>query len=330
MGLDGAHKEPIHLQLIEITFQRANKYLLALLFRKHSKQITSSSRVCNSTMSSLAATQADGYYRSPDDHDEKTKHPKRKARSSSSTKNVVRFALPYDGLCQSCRHFCASGTRFNAIKTKSLSSSYLDTIPIFEFTMKCPHCAQKWLISTDPAQQDYLYKTGIQLREGLVNIPNESLTVEESGNNGQSNIAVEEDGNLAVLVQKRERSASLRGKHHTGALDQLEERKDEARLLQEDRLRLSQIQQANDKVYGSNDVAYSLRARYRKDRKRRRRIEEESQSKGWNASRRLLLPPTVRDSVQAQSVVFGNGRKTEDRQWKQLLRQSSIFSHKKK
>ena len=72
--------------------------------------------------SSLAAVQADSYYRPPDKHDEKLnkKTAKRAKRALKREPTgvprkgkVVRFALAHDGRCMQCDASIGEGKRFN-------------------------------------------------------------------------------------------------------------------------------------------------------------------------------------------------------------------------
>jgi len=121
-------------------------------------------------MSSLGATQADGYYIPPQYLDSGAYKKKSVSEfNSGSTKghnqflqrSVVRFELPYDGFCKnkSCNVHVGRGTRFNA--HKSHVDDYHST-KIWEFTMKCRACAvQKFIIRTDPKGRCFDYTMGI-------------------------------------------------------------------------------------------------------------------------------------------------------------------------
>lgn len=74
-------------------------------------------------MSSLAATQADGYY-IPDEYYTSGAYKKKSISQFSGSKghnqylqrSVVRFELPFDGFCTKCDAIVGKGTRFNAHK----------------------------------------------------------------------------------------------------------------------------------------------------------------------------------------------------------------------
>ena len=115
-------------------------------------------------MSSLAATQADGYYVPPEYYDSGQKKTKNQIEGSKGhnqfvQRGVVRFELPYDGFCENCGDHVGKGTRFNAVKTKV--GNYFST-PIWEFTMSCRVCAaQTFRIRTNPRERSFDYEQGI-------------------------------------------------------------------------------------------------------------------------------------------------------------------------
>ena len=65
---------------------------------------------------------------------------------------VIRFEMPYNVWCEGCEDHIGKGVRFNAEKKKC--GMYYTTI-IYEFSMKCPRCPQRFIIRTDPKNCDY-------------------------------------------------------------------------------------------------------------------------------------------------------------------------------
>ena len=104
-------------------------------------------------MSSLAATQADGYYKP-----EEKARTKQKA-SQFSRNGKVTFELMYKGKCLTCGKFTGKGTRFNASK-KQVGMYY--TSKIWEFRMGCKGCTTKFVIRTDPKTAEFLFVSGIK------------------------------------------------------------------------------------------------------------------------------------------------------------------------
>lgn len=118
-------------------------------------------------MSSLSATQADGYY-VPPAYLESGKFKKQSLNQFAGSKghnqylqrSVVRFELPHDGFCMGCKTHVGKGTRFNAHKAHV--DDYFTT-KIWEFTMKCRACANTtFKIRTDPKERGFAYISGIK------------------------------------------------------------------------------------------------------------------------------------------------------------------------
>jgi len=88
-----------------------------------------------------------------------------KGHNQYLTSSVVRFELPYDGICLNdiCSAHIGKGTRFNA--KKSLIGSYFTT-KIWQFDLKCRMCAnQCFVICTNPKQRGFDYVSGIKKKE---------------------------------------------------------------------------------------------------------------------------------------------------------------------
>jgi coiled-coil domain-containing protein 130 len=115
-------------------------------------------------MSSLAATQADGFYFPPEWTPAMgglSKYQGSKGANQYQQSGIVRFELPFDGWCLKCeRHIC-KGHRFNAKKDKI--GKYFSTT-LFSFSTKCPEssCDQAFLIKTDPKNRTYDFAEGIR------------------------------------------------------------------------------------------------------------------------------------------------------------------------
>lgn len=117
-------------------------------------------------MSSLSATQSDGYYLPPEyfesgaykkvSRNAYAAKTEASARSSKNSVNrnptpkvghnqwlkhgVVRFELPEKAVCLGCKKSVGRGTRFNARKIKTDQSYF--TTPIFEFRLSCRNCKE--------------------------------------------------------------------------------------------------------------------------------------------------------------------------------------------
>lgn len=115
-------------------------------------------------MSSLSATQSDGYYLPPEYFEsgayKKVSRNRFAAETANNNKNgdgkkgkpikvghnqwlkhgVVRFELPEKVVCFGCKQSIGRGTRYNARKTKTDQSYF--TTPIFEFNLSCRNCKE--------------------------------------------------------------------------------------------------------------------------------------------------------------------------------------------
>lgn len=114
-------------------------------------------------MSSLKATQADGYYM-PND----TSVPYKPKKPMPST---IRFEMPFHIWCEKCKAKLAKGLRFNA-KKKQIGT-YLST-KIWAFTMKCTFCPNQIVIKTDPKSTEFIVESGGEKKT-------EEYTAEDSG-----------------------------------------------------------------------------------------------------------------------------------------------------
>ncbi len=119
-------------------------------------------------MSSLAASQADGYYIPPEYDGKKQKvgiskfNANSKGSSAFARFGTVRFELPFDSWCLKCDAHMNRGLRFNAKKVKA--GKYFST-NIFSFSMNCATCKGEFVIRTDPANADYEFVSGIKKQE---------------------------------------------------------------------------------------------------------------------------------------------------------------------
>ena len=124
-------------------------------------------------MSSLAATQADGYY-IPPSYLESGAYKKKSINQYQGSKghnqylqrNVCRFELPFDGFCTDCDAIVGKGTRFNTHKAHV--DDYFTT-KIYEFTTRCRACGKcEFKIRTNPKERTFDYVSGIRKKVELL------------------------------------------------------------------------------------------------------------------------------------------------------------------
>ncbi|KAL3940153.1 MAG: hypothetical protein SGBAC_005247 [Bacillariaceae sp.] len=254
-------------------------------------------------MSSLAATQADGYYLPPEYYDSGTYKKKSKNQFANSKghnqfvkSGVVRFELPYKGVCLSCKTSIARGTRYNAKKVDT-DESYFST-KILEFQMSCRICSHPFRIRTNPQDRGFDYVEGIKIQAGQE--PSKELLERTFSTNID----------IPDALEKLEAAAQGKKKLLT-EIDQLEG-------LQ----KLNEKTKLNDANSNAN-----IRARFRKDRKDKRARIRAAKNLGWREGMEVV-GTSLDDQVAAKETVFGRSKETEKKRFG-VVKQSSIFSNQK-
>jgi len=266
-------------------------------------------------MSSLAATQADGYYIPPeyfeDGHYKKktlNQFQNSKGHNVFLTDSVVRFELPYNGVCVGCHHCIMRGTRFNA--QKSHAGNYRST-KIYEFVMKCRNCSKcVFVIRTNPSQQTFDYVKGIQKRSAATTtIPTTSST------DNKDEISILESNLTSTKKQ-------------TNHMAQLEHQAQELRKAVSERQQLESLQQIQMDTY--RDDAHNnanIRAKYRQERNAKRQRQQEASKLGLGRGIELL-PLQEQEQVSAfpELLLVRDMAKKDERQRFSKVRTESIFT----
>lgn len=271
-------------------------------------------------MSSLAATQADGYYlpvayyesgayknKSKNDwyhetNQQSTKEGLSTSTSSSSNKEkkrqrrrtTVQFELPESGVCQGCGATFGKGTSFSAVKTVCQAEQPYFTSQLVRFHCTCRACGkQAFAIGTDPASRSFVYLSGITKVLRL------------------------------VVVQPPEQEQST-GEQVT-EIDQLQQQQ----TVQTELEQLQALQTASWSTYRNDaDGNAAIRSAFRKVRRERQRLlKNGGTALGWRFDT-SLQDAQVRDRVQAATATHGNGQRQERQRWK-AVRQSGIFGGRK-
>jgi len=261
-------------------------------------------------MSSLAATQADGYYAPPEYYESgayKKKsvsqfNEKSKGNNQYLQKGVVRFELPYDGFCETCGEHVGKGTRFNAKKCKA--GAYF-TSPIYKFVMTCRVCSKsEFVIQTNPKEQSFDYLKGIHKQV-------QEFDTQEAETAG---VIDTEYGNKLVPASGSQK----------GALSRLESVASGARKSMTERDELESLMNVSNKTFlndaGSNAA---LRSTFRADRNKKKRRLQDAKALGWKEGMELA-EETDADLASARGTTFGKGKDTEQENFRSL-RKSSIF-----
>ncbi|KAG7362880.1 protein of unknown function DUF572 containing protein [Nitzschia inconspicua] len=286
-------------------------------------------------MSSLAAIQADGYYLPPE-YFEGGAYKKQsknqfyasqdvRSKSSSSSKNnnnknkrnsasvghnqylqrgVVRFELPYKGICEGCHQSIGRGTRYNA--EKSNAGKYFTT-PIYQFDMKCRNCQHLWIIRTNPQERGFDYVKGIQIQAGQET----NLAMGDSVLSGHATSrTIDHEDDIDDFVLLRQLESAAHGKRRT--LTEMEE-------LQ----RLQKLNETSTLLDSDNNAL--IRKVFRKDRKDKRQRLHDGKSKGWRQGMELLSKDTAEDILTSKEATYGRPKENERKRLLQV-RSSSIFS----
>lgn len=270
-------------------------------------------------MSSLAATQADGYYVPPEyfesgAYQKKSKNQwhaatasQGKAKSNHS-QPVVRFELPHSGVCEACDARIMRGTRYNA--TKIATDEFYFSTRIWEFRIQCrADCTQQFVIRTDPAARDFKYVSGIRLRV-------QTWDTVEAGSLG-----------VVDLAQSGPRAHALESAAIASDLERLEVAQLGARRAQTEVEQLMTLQRLNLNIYRNDaDRNAQIRRGFRTERQSRKRQLVNGDALGWRRGMSLLDHNSA-DEGQAKGTTFGDRRQSERQRW-QKVRQSTIFSAK--
>lgn len=267
-------------------------------------------------MSSLAATQADGYYVPPEyfdsgqyKHKSKNQFAESKGHNQFVQRGIVRFELPYPGICQGpkcSKKLIGRGTRFNAKKVDS--GEHYFTTPIWEFQLACRNCQHPWRIRTNPQERAFDYVEGITIRAGLV---------EQQPDNSTS---------LSSTTDSLQ--------HQSQALDRLESTARGKQKMLTELETLQQLQQLNAQTtFLDSTLNATIRASFRKDRKEKRLRMQSAKQLGWREGMEVLSADTttttnMNEVIAAKSNVFGPNPSYRESKLFSKVRQSSIFEPK--
>jgi len=282
--------------------------------------IGAENRCPNDKMSSLAATQSDGYYLPPS-YFESGKYKSKSISQFQNSKGhnqylqngVVRFELPFDGFCTHCQNHVGKGTRFNAHKKRA--GNYFTTT-IWEFRMKCRQCAAcEFLVRTDPKGRTFEYVEGLKKK-------NEEWDVAEAGS-------------LGIIDTESGRGGILREGSSSQGINLLEKRAAGKRKVLTEIERMQElIRSSGDRGWNDSGRNAGLRATYRTERKAKRRRIKEAKNLGLGEGIEIL-PGTAVERAQALLAFEDDNvrhRKISQKEKNTFykLRSSSIFGVKNK
>jgi hypothetical protein len=262
-------------------------------------------------MSSLAATQADGYY-VPPEYYESGQYKKKSRNQFAGSKGhnqylqngVVRFELPEQGVCTGCGAHVGKGTRFNAHKEKS--GNYFST-PIYKFTLKCRICAKaEFVIQTNPKERGFDYLEGIHKQV-------QEFDTKEAGTAG---VIDTEHGNKLISTSGNSGDASR--------LARLESVASGARKTMTEHDQLTSLIEVSAETFLNDSASNAaVRSTFRVDRKNKKRRLKDATALGWKDGMELL-PETADDQMAARATCFREGKYVEREKFRSL-KKSSIF-----
>ena len=254
-------------------------------------------------MSSLAATQADGYYIPPDyytsgAYEKKSisQHAGSKGHNQYSTNSICRFELPFDGFCTSCDAIVGKGTRFNA--RKSHVDDYYAT-RIYEFATTCRACGKcAFTIRTNPKERTFDYVGGIRRKV-------EEFDTAEAGTHGiidtefGNGILRYENGRVDGPGVDDAAVAAVTTASGGSKLGMLERNAVGRRIARTEHDRMTSLLALNSRMVHDSDHNASIRRAFRIDRKAKKRRFGNAATLGLGRGIELLDGAKVEDDEDA-------------------------------
>ncbi|KAG6973765.1 hypothetical protein JG688_00003395 [Phytophthora aleatoria] len=233
-------------------------------------------------MSSLAATQADGYYYPAEWRPEHGSlntfhgsHPlgKRAKNLASDGVLVVRFEMPFNVWCTHCDSHIGRGVRFNARKKRV--GNYFSSA-VWELRMSCASCSGEMVIRTDPKARGYEMVSGVKQK---VETQNTEERQTERLNHPELSAKLQGDPFFRLEHEKEDKRAAKKRSRGLEALVELQDAE-----FKDD--------------YASNSA---LRAQFRSKKKQTKSKEQEAKRLGLSIP---LLDVHPDDVLASRVVVF--------------------------
>ena len=231
----------------------------------------------------------------------KGSHPLRdRARKLHMGILIIRFEIPYNTWCEGCGNMIGFGVRFNAEKKRV--GNYYST-PIYQFGMKCPSCANRIVIETDPKACDYKMVSGARWK-------NEGWVPEANG---------------AMPEFDREDKAKLEG----DAMYRLEHNVSDQVKAQETQPALVRLMRLQERMKTDYDANSKLRRSFREEKKviKMEKAKDEALKQRASLTAITLLPERPEDAAHAATIKFGAAVAQDDMHVKKAaLKRKSIFA----
>jgi coiled-coil domain-containing protein 130 len=231
-------------------------------------------------MSSLAATQSDGFYFPPEWRPEfggLSKYQGSKGANQYQTHGIIRFELPFDAWCLKCGRHMSKGLRFNAKKDKAPEKYFTTQIWAFSMKCPCPTCDQNFVIKTDPENDTYNMVEGMRkMEQDFEPELNDSLI---TATTDEDRHLLATDPIFRLQHEKEDKRKALSAKEHLESLIDLQDSQ-------------------REKDYDMNSL---LRRGSRDKRKRAIFLLDEGKKRGLNIP---MVEPNEADYTVAKSIKF--------------------------
>eukprot|EP00984_Skeletonema_dohrnii_P032521 scaffold26835_cov85-Skeletonema_dohrnii-CCMP3373.AAC.2 len=272
-------------------------------------------------MSSLAATQADGYH-IPDEYYTSGAYKKKSISQFNGSKghnqylqrSVVRFELPFNGVCTKCEAVIGKGTRFNAHK-----AHYLCCKSRVPHLISYPHHNEsEFKIRTNPKERTFDYVVGIRKKI-------EEFNSTEAGTHG----VIDTDFGPGIF-EYRDGKIDAPSKETPEALHFLEKNARSHRKTLTEHEQMTSLLQLNTKLETDADANAALRSTFRKDRKSKKRRLKDAASAGLG--RGIEMSEEIDDDVftakRLMQTKYDKQAHQSERDSYKSLRASGIFGSK--
>jgi coiled-coil domain-containing protein 130 len=188
---------------------------------------------------------------------------------------VIRFEMPFNVWCETCKNHIGMGVRYNAEKKKC---GMYYTTPIYEFRMKCHLCDGYYVIRTDPKNFTY------ELVEGCRRQENRFDPADVDNFTGVDR----------VLSQKLAGDAMMKAEHV----------KDDKAKADKEELQIEKLTKIQSRLKDAHGINSLLRKQFRTEKK----ILNQERAADSELAKRLSLnfqlePSKVEDSLVAKRML---------------------------
>ncbi|CAI2378385.1 unnamed protein product [Moneuplotes crassus] len=247
-------------------------------------------------MSTLKATQADGYYIPPNGTGSTLK------RMKKSFPSTIRFEMPFHIWCDGCKKKIAKGVRFNA--KKKHVGDYLST-KIYAFFMTCNMCQHRIVIKTDPKGCDYIVESGGQKKaEDFTAEQTEAMQLERH----EERLKNQDNGFLKLERENKDRKIGISEKPRIEAI-----------------IKLNDERKKND-----YEINYLMRKKFRAEKKLIKKDEGEVKNFGLNLNKTTLTPDDLLRMKRVKFKAQQNSCRVNKYKIRKKICSESIFSSKYK